>query len=304
MAGDTRGPSGYVILDKEGGMTSQRAVRRLMRLFSAAKGGHTGTLDPEATGVLPVLLGRATKASDFLLSSEKRYEAVLLLGRETDTEDVFGTTLAEHEGPYPDEESVLSALSAFRGEILQVPPMVSALKRDGKKLCDLARAGITVEREARGVTVFSLTAERLDARRYRLSAHVGGGTYIRTLCADVGRALGVGGCMESLRRTEAAGFSVQDAVTLSSLEEMSEEERLTHLHPTEALFLSLPEVIMPPFFARLSRAGLAIEQRKLSLSYPLSTRLRLRDEAGFYALGEVVETEGGLALKPIRAFAE
>ena len=294
---------GLVILDKEAGMTSQTAVTRVRRLFGADKAGHSGTLDPMATGVLPVMLGRATVASELLLSADKHYTATLRLGITTDTEDTTGEVLSRYEGALPTDGEVEAAAASFLGEGMQTPPMYSALKQGGHKLCDLARRGITVEREARPITVHSLTVTPLGAGDYLLDVFCSKGTYIRTLCADIGERLGTGGVMAALCREEAAGFTLRDAVTLTALEGMSEEERLSCLRPVESLFSGLPAVSLPPFFARLGRAGAEIYMKKIGVHLPLGARVRLLDDGGFFALGEVREFEAGLAIKPIKMFA-
>ena len=295
-------PTGLVILNKEEGMTSQTAVSRVRRLFGADKAGHSGTLDPMATGVLPVMLGRATAASEFLLSGDKHYLATLRLGLTSDTEDTTGTVLSRHEGRMPTAEEVAAAAATLLGESLQTPPMYSALKRDGRKLCDLAREGITVEREPRPITVYRLDVTPLGGDDYALDVVCSKGTYIRTLCADIGRILGVGGVMAALCRAEAAGFTLSEAHTLSELAEMSEEERAGLVLPTEQLFAALPAVSLPPFFARLAHAGAEIYQKKIGTAFALGTRLRMQDEVGFFALGEVREYPDGTAIKPIRMF--
>ncbi len=295
--------SGLVILFKEEGMTSQTAVTRVRRLFGADKAGHSGTLDPMATGVLPVMLGRATAVSELLLSGDKHYTALLRLGITTDTEDTTGEVLTRYEGPFPTAEEVGAAAAAFLGESLQTPPMYSALKQGGRKLCDLARQGITVEREPRPITVHRLTVTPAGGNEYLLDVVCSKGTYIRTLCADLGAALGTGGVMASLCRVEAAGFHIEEAVTLSALLAMSEEERARHLVPVEALFLGLPPVTLPPFFSRLAHAGAEIYVKKIGVQLPLGARVRLMDADGFFALGEVREFEAGLAIKPIKMFA-
>lgn len=293
--------SGVIIINKEIGPTSQGVVNRVKRLLGASKAGHTGTLDPMATGVLPVLLERGVKASEFMLSSDKHYVATLLLGLTTDTEDVTGETLTESD-LIPTEAEVLSVVESFVGEYMQTPPMYSALKVGGKKLCDLAREGITVEREPREVTIHSLTAERISEREYTLDVRCSKGTYIRTLCADIGARLGSGGCMKTLCRASASGFSLADAHTLTELENMTEAERESCIFPVEYIFRALPEVKLPAFFARLAHSGLEIYLKKINLDLPLGARVRLSDEQGFFALGEVREFEQGSAIKPIRQF--
>lgn len=291
--------SGIVLLEKEAGMTSHAAVRRLARLFGVEKAGHTGTLDPMATGVLPVLIGRGVKASEYLTEGDKHYIATLRLGLTTDTEDITGTTLRVSDR-LPDEAEVLAALQAFRGEILQTPPMYSALKVGGHKLMDLARRGVTVEREPRPITVHRLTAEKLSESDYRLDVVCSKGTYIRTLCADIGAALGVGGVMASLCRAEAAGFPLSACHTLAAYEAMTEEERNAAVIPTEALFTCLPALYFPPFFARLAENGQRVDEKKLGASYPEKTRLRLVDDAGFFAIGEITPEGSVRVLKLFR----
>ena len=295
--------NGIVIVNKEAGMTSQTVVNRVKRLFSADKAGHTGTLDPMATGVLPVLVGRAVKVSEFMLSSEKAYRAVLRLGVTTDTEDMTGNILTTSDVTVTEDE-VRAAASRFVGEIKQVPPMYSALKRDGHKLVDLARRGVTVEREARTVTVYSLLVERLSSLEYALTVECSKGTYIRTLCADIGAALGCGGAMQSLMRIKAAGFSIDKALTLDEISKMSEMERDAAVIDTEALFLDKPSLKLPPFFLRLFKNGCEIYQKKIGTAYKTGSILRVYDEKGFFALGEVEEFEGGSAVKMIKLLRE
>ena len=293
--------SGLVIINKEEGITSQGVVNRVKRIFGAAKAGHTGTLDPMATGVLPVLIGRGVKASEFMLTSEKHYGATLLLGVTTDTEDVTGEVLSESEVNLTEDE-VLTAISGFVGEIMQTPPMYSALKVGGKKLCDLARRGEVIDREARPVTVYSIKAERINDREYYLDVVCSKGTYIRTLCADIGAALGVGGTMKTLKRLTASGYGIDEARTLSELEAMSGEERESIIYPVEDVFKKYELVTLPDFFARLAHSGLEIYLHKIKKSYEVGTVLRIADSDGFFAVGEVREFDGGLAIKPIRQF--
>lgn len=292
---------GAIIIKKEEGLSSQTVVNRVKRLLGADKAGHTGTLDPLATGVLPVLVGRGVKASEFMLTSDKHYRAVLRLGVTTDTEDITGTVLTSTD-KRPAASEVMLALSRFRGEIMQTPPMYSALKVGGKKLYDLARQGEVIERESRPITVFSLQAEKLSDSEYSLDVHCSKGTYIRTLCKDIGEALGVGGVMSALCRTEASGFTLSEAITLSELEALSEEERQKRVYPTAYLFRDKRQVTLPDFFARLAHSGLEIYLKKIGENIPLGTLVTLYDRDGFFALGEVREYEGGMAIKPIRQF--
>ena len=293
--------SGIIVIKKEQGLTSQAVVNRVKRIFSEKKAGHTGTLDPMATGVLPVLLGRAVKASEYMLSSDKYYRATLLLGVTTDTEDITGNILTENDN-IPTEEEVLEKIKTFVGALTQTPPMYSALKVDGEKLCNLARRGITVEREAREITVHSIEANKISERSYSLTVHCSKGTYIRTLCADIGAALGCGGVMQSLERYKASVFSLDDAYTLSQLEEMSEGEREKKILPVEKVFENLEKAELSPFFERLARSGQEIYLSKIQKNFSLGARVTLWGENGFFALGEVKKFDTGLAIKPIKQF--
>jgi len=293
--------SGVVILNKEEGITSQGAVNRLKKLIGTDKAGHTGTLDPLATGVLPILVGRAVKASEFLLTSDKHYRTTLLLGIETDTEDVTGKILSECES-IPEEKEVMNAIESMLGESMQIPPMYSAIKVGGKKLCDLAREGKEIEREARPINIFELDAKKINEREYEIDVRCSKGTYIRTLCADIGKKLGCGAAMKTLERLSAAGFTIDEAHTLSEIEAMTEEEREAIIIPTEDIFGNIKAVTLSPFFARLARCGVEIYLKKIGLDIPLGELVRLKDEKGFFALGEVRDFETGRAIKPIRQF--
>lgn len=293
--------SGVVIVNKEAGMTSQTVVNRLKRIYGVKKAGHTGTLDPMATGVLPILVGRAVKASEFMLTKDKHYIATMTLGITTDTEDTTGEVLTACDD-IPSDCEVERVIRSFVTTYRQVPPMYSALKVGGRKLCDLAREGVVIEREAREITIYSIDYEKIGEREWRLDVHSSKGTYIRTLCADIGKALGCGAAMSSLCRSEASGFSLSAAHTLGELEEMSEEERLSLLFPTEDIFAAWQSVTLPDFFARLAHSGLEIYLKKIGSSLDVGTRVKIYDKDGFFAVGEVMEFPGGLAIKPIRQF--
>jgi len=299
----TKEPSGVLIVNKHAGVTSHDIVGKIRRLYGTRQVGHTGTLDPMATGVLVVLIGRAAKASEYLASDRKQYLATLRLGLTTDTEDITGTVLTETD-LIPDRQAVMEILPQFCGKIQQIPPMYSALKVNGKKLVDLAHEGVVIERQAREIEIFELSAEPTDAPSdYRLTVTCSGGTYIRTLCADIGSVLGCGGVMATLERTEACGFSIENAHTISELEEMTVEERHALLIPTEHLFDDFPSVRLSAFHERLIRNGCAVQQKKLKCDFPVSKRVRLYDANGlFFALGEIVETNEGMAIKAIKTF--
>lgn len=296
-------PSGVLIINKGDGMTSHDVINKIRRLYSTKRVGHTGTLDPMATGVLVVLVGRAAKAAEYLVADSKEYVATLRLGIETDTEDTTGTVL-KNSYSIPSQEEVLETVSSFVGDVMQTPPMYSALKVDGKKLCDLARQGVTVEREARRITIHSLSAEPTDSESdYILRVSCSSGTYIRTLCADIGKKLGCGGAMASLCRSRTGNFDIKDAYTLAKLEELDIDGRISLLIPTESLFTSLPAVSLPAFYEKLSRSGCEIYQSKIKTNYAIGTRVRMCcADRSFYALGEVKEFAGGSAIKAIKLF--
>lgn len=232
---------GIVIVDKPQGWTSQDVTARLRRVFGTRRIGHGGTLDPMATGVLPVFVGRATRAVEFFEHAEKTYETVLRLGITTDTEDMTGTVLTEENVSFT-EEQLQETLAAFRGEILQVPPMYSALKVNGQKLCDLARKGKTVERQPRPITIHELTLVERGENTLRLRVRCSKGTYIRTLCKDIGEYLGCGGCMESLRRVAAGEYTIDEAVPLQTLLDTEEPEK--YLRDVDTMFRNYPAVTL------------------------------------------------------------
>lgn len=233
--------NGIVIVDKPQGWTSQDVTARLRRVYATRRIGHGGTLDPMATGVLPVFVGRATRGVEFFEHAEKTYDTVLLLGRTTDTQDVTGATLAE-KAVHLSPADIERVLPRFRGDILQVPPMYSALKVNGKKLYELARKGQEVERQPRPITVFELTNLGFDGTRLSLRVKCSKGTYIRTLCQDIGDALGCGGCMEALRRVRAGEYGIEDAVPLEQLLESETPER--YLRGLDTMFAHCPAVTL------------------------------------------------------------
>ncbi len=296
-------PCGILIVNKPCGITSHDVVGRVRRLFGTRRVGHTGTLDPLASGVLVVLIGRAAKAAEYLVCDEKSYRATMRLGLTSDTEDVTGT-LVPSGAILPSCEQVIDVARRFVGEIEQVPPMYSALKVDGQKLYDLARRGITVERPARPITIHALTLTPTDTPTdYLLDVTCSAGTYIRTLCADIGASLGCGAVMATLERTAAGGFSLEKSHTLDELETMSENERTSCLLPTESLFATLPAVHLPAFYERLFRSGCEIYQKKIGTHFELGTRVRVCTADGkFFALGEVREYEDGTAIKSLKLF--
>ena len=233
--------NGIVIVDKPQDWTSQDVTARLRRVFNTRRIGHGGTLDPMATGVLPVFVGRATRGVEFFEHAEKAYETVLRLGIATDTEDITGTVLEEKE-VHVSETEFSGILPRFRGKIKQIPPMYSALKVNGQKLCDLARKGREVERQPREIEIFELTLMEFTGSTARLRVKCSKGTYIRTLCKDIGEALGCGGCMESLRRIQAGEYTISEAVPLQELLDTAEPEK--YLRQVDTMFRNYPAVTL------------------------------------------------------------
>ena len=237
---------GIINVYKEKGFTSHDVVAKLRGILRMKKIGHTGTLDPAAEGVLPVCLGKGTRLCDMLTDKTKTYRAVLLLGQETDTQDTTGVVQAEYP-VHVTEEEVRKAIVSFLGDYMQIPPMYSALKVNGKKLYELARQGKEVERQARPVQILDIQIESIDLPRATLFVTCSKGTYIRTLCYDIGRKLGCGGCMESLLRTRVDRFELKDSLTLSQIEKLRDEGRVEEaVVPVEGVFLKLPALVTKP----------------------------------------------------------
>ena len=233
--------NGIVIIDKPAGWTSQDVVSKLRGVLKTRRIGHGGTLDPMATGVLPVFVGRATRGVEFFEHADKTYEAVLQLGITTDTEDTTGTVL-EEKPVCVTETELLSVLEQFRGEISQIPPMYSAIKVGGQKLYDLARKGKEVERKSRTITIFKLECLEFSGNQAKILVHCSKGTYIRTLCKDIGAALGCGGCMAALRRVQAGDYTIDQAVSLQTLVEAENPE--SYLAPVDSLFARYDRVTL------------------------------------------------------------
>lgn len=256
---------GILCIDKPEGMTSFLVVAVLRRLLGEKKVGHAGTLDPNATGVLPILVGRGTKLLDHLPCHDKCYTATLRFGAVSDTLDVWGEV--EKTGkPLPSLAAVEAALPQFRGDILQVPPMTSALKKDGVRLYELARQGIEVEREARPVTIYQLDLVECNEKEglLTLSCHCSSGTYIRTLCDDLGRMLGCGAVMTSLRRTMAAGFPLTACITIDEAKALAESGTLTDkLLPLESALAAYPAITVSAPQAQRFRNGGALDLTRL-----------------------------------------
>jgi tRNA pseudouridine55 synthase len=249
---------GVLLLDKPAGISSNHAVQAVKRLYRAARVGHTGTLDPLATGLLVVALGEATKFSAGLLDADKGYDATILLGVTTSTGDAEGEVVATC-APTVSRADVERAVPGFVGEIEQVPPMHSALKKDGRPLYAYARAGVTVARPPRRVRVHALDIVEFDGRELRLRARVGKGTYVRTLAEDIGQALGCGAHLAALRRTHVGSFVLEDAVTLAALEETPASDRDRLLRPVDAMLGDLPGAVLGAEAAGLFTHGQTVE---------------------------------------------
>ena len=247
--------NGVLIIDKPQGWTSMDVCAKLRGILREKRVGHGGTLDPMATGLLPVFVGRATRGVQYATDGKKEYLAVLRLGLVTDTQDVTGTTLEERPVTVSGAD-IENVLPQFRGDIMQIPPMYSAIKVDGKKLYDLARKGKEVARQPRPITIYELElGERLSETDWQLRVVCSKGTYVRTLCHDIGQALGCGGAMAALRRTKVAGFTLENAVTLEQVQECADPASL--LSPVDGCFADLPALTLTAPQAKCVRNGLA-----------------------------------------------
>ena len=284
--------NGIVIVDKPQGWTSQDVTARLRRVFGTRRIGHGGTLDPMATGVLPVFVGRATRGVEFFEHARKEYETLLRPGIVTDTQDITGTVLETREVSL-DDAGIEAALAGFRGEILQVPPMYSALKVNGQKLCDLARKGKTVDRQPRPITIHALEYLGMEGGCLRLRVDCSKGTYIRTLCQDIGQAVGCGGCMEALRRTRAGEYTISQAVPLQEL--LDSENPAQYLRPVDSMFANHPMVSLTANQERRCRNGNAF-----SVTLPEGTYRAYSQSGEFLMLARVT----GGTMETIKSFFE
>lgn len=280
--------NGVINIYKEKGFTSHDVVAKLRGIVGQKKIGHTGTLDPDAEGVLPVCLGRATKLCDMLTDKDKTYEAVLLFGKTTDTQDISGTVLEEKDTSLLTVEKIEECIRAYIGEYEQVPPMYSALKVNGKKLYELAREGKEVERKARKVQIYDIQIKKIEIPRVTMEVTCSKGTYIRTLCHDIGQKLGCGGTMKSLKRTRVGIFTIDGALKLSRLEELAAQGLLEEkVIPVEAMFTELPALTVKDAFARLIENGNAFYpgQAEESVRTPDGGQVRVYDRKGrFYGI--------------------
>ena len=307
---------GIINVYKEKGFTSFDVVAKSRGIFKQKKIGHTGTLDPDAEGVLPLCFGKATKVCELLTEKNKEYKAVMLLGKVTDTQDISGTVLKEHEVTVSEEE-VHAAVMSFVGDIMQVPPMYSALKVNGQKLCDLAREGKTVERKARPVTIHEIEILDIQLPRVTMRVKCSKGTYIRTLCEDIGTKLGCGACMESLLRTKVSEFYIEDALKLSELETLVQEcakevppsawnaKMFPFVSSVDSVFLKYPMAIVTRENNKLLYNGNRIVSSMLKEETDACRiqPVRIYDEEGHF-IGIYEYDEVRMDYKPVKLFLE
>ena len=274
--------NGIINVYKEKGFTSHDVVAKLRGILHMKKIGHTGTLDPDAVGVLPVCLGKGTGLCSMITDWTKTYEAVMLLGTVTDTQDTSGTVLKTREVNVT-KRQILEVCSSFEGEYDQIPPMYSALKVNGKKLYELAREGKVIERKARPVKIRDIQILEIDLPKVRMEVSCSKGTYIRTLCHDIGEKLGCGGCMESLMRTRVSTFRIEDAKTLDEVETLKQEGKLAELLvPIDAMFPSYPKITVKDDWKAFAKNGnpLDLKMLKEACGQNEETQVRLYDESG------------------------
>ena len=291
--------TGIICLDKPRDMSSFMAVKRASRILGIKKAGHTGTLDPMATGVLVIMLGHCTRFIELLPEHRKSYTARVKLGITTDTLDITGEVLSENPVNVT-LERLLSVAENFKGEISQVPPMYSALKKDGERLYDLARKGIEIERESRKITIKKLEIYDFDGIEFSMDVTCSAGTYIRSLCDDIGKALGCGAVMTELRRTEANGFGIEKSVTLEELEKLvSENKEESVITTVETALTSYPEITVTKPQANRFHNGGALDYERLHGNYPVGIYRVYSPEKQFLGLGEILTEKGDLTVRRV-----
>ncbi|MBR5321002.1 MAG: tRNA pseudouridine(55) synthase TruB [Clostridia bacterium] len=291
--------TGIICLDKPRDMTSFMAVKRASRLLGVKKAGHTGTLDPMATGVLVIMLGHSTRFIELLPEHKKSYTARVKLGITTGTLDITGEVLSENPVNVT-KEQLLSVAENFKGEILQTPPMYSALKKDGERLYDLARKGIEIEREQRQITIEKLEIYDFDGTEFSMDVTCSAGTYIRSLCDDIGKTLGCGAVMTDLRRTNANGFSIENAVTLEELEKLvSENKTESVITSVETALISYPEITVTTPQANRFHNGGALDYARLHGDYPAGIYRVYSPERKLLGLGEIKEDKTDLTVRRV-----
>lgn len=293
--------TGVICLDKPEGISSFFAVKKVSRLLDTKKAGHTGTLDPMATGVLVIMLGSCTRFIDFLPESEKSYTARVMLGKNTDTLDITGDILEEKDVNVT-EDKLKKTAEKFLGDILQVPPMYSALRKDGVRLYDLARQGVEVEREPRKVQIKELRIYDFDGSSFSMDVTCSAGTYIRSLAFDIGESLGTGACLTSLRRTAANGFSIDKSLTLEEIEKHLENEDIEkYILPIENALKSYEAVTVSEAQGKRFRNGGELDLNRIQKDFCNSLYRIFAPDGSFLGLGEA-DTENN-SLKPKRVFS-
>ena len=291
--------TGIICLDKPRDMTSFMAVKKASRLLGVKKAGHTGTLDPMATGVLVIMLGHSTRFIELLPEHKKSYTARVKLGITTDTLDITGTVLSESPVNVT-KEQLLSVAEDFKGEILQTPPMYSALKKDGERLYDLARKGIEIEREQRKIAIEKLEIYDFNGIEFSMDVTCTAGTYIRSLCDDIGAKLGCGAVMTELRRTSANGFSIEKSVTLEELEKLVSESRTDEVVTSvETALISYPEITVTNPQANRFHNGGALDYARLHGDYPVGIYRVYSPERKLLGLGEIKEEKSDLSVRRV-----
>lgn len=291
--------TGIICLDKPCNMTSFMAVKRASRILGVKKAGHTGTLDPMATGVLVIMLGHCTRFIELLPEHKKSYTARVKLGITTDTLDITGEVLTENDVDVTFEQ-LLSVAERFKGDILQTPPMYSAIKKDGERLYDLARKGIEIEREQRKITIEKLEIYDFNGTEFSMDVTCSAGTYIRSLCDDIGKELGCGAVMTELRRTEANGFSIENAVTLEELEKLvSEKKADTVITSIEKALVSYPEITVTKPQANRFHNGGALGYERLHGEYGVGIYRVYSPERKLLGLGEILTEKGDLNVRRV-----
>ncbi|MBO7288878.1 MAG: tRNA pseudouridine(55) synthase TruB [Clostridia bacterium] len=288
--------NGIVIVNKDKGFTSHDVVNVIRKIFGTRKVGHTGTLDPDATGVLPICIGKGTKLADMLTFSDKCYKARVRLGITTDTQDISGEILTKSDVNVTEEELLL-AIKKHTGEIMQIPPMYSAIKINGQKLCDLARKGIEVERKPRKVTIYSAELSDFDGMEFNLTVSCSKGTYIRTLCDDIGKHLGCGAVMTELQRTKSSVFTLENSYTLDELKQMTEDKLRSILMPVDSVFLNYPEMYIDDNLKKRVTNGATSFVKLNEGTYRIYDK-----EKNFLCLAQVKEENGKKTLKSIKTF--
>jgi tRNA pseudouridine55 synthase len=297
--------NGIVNLYKPAGFTSHDAVAKLRGIFGQKKIGHTGTLDPDAEGVLPICLGKATKVCELLTDRSKTYQAVMLLGRATDTQDTSGETIFCSE-KIAEEAEIREVIGLFQGEQMQIPPMYSALKVNGRKLYELAREGKTVERKARKIQIDEIRIDKIELPRVTMTISCSKGTYIRTLCNDIGEKLGCGACMEHLLRTRVGEFSLEDCLRIEDLQEAKEAERLEDcLIQVDSLFENYPGLSFLTEYSKYADNGNRLAQHMVKKMPKIDDKAMVRiynEEGVFYGIYQYEEKSRDF--KPVKRFKE